>query len=126
MTKLLTITRWIYNEKNVESRNGIAICEETRYTVQIEVINVTKETEKAINITTYDYEMSVVSIWIPKSQIKDSNFEIKVEEKVKAEPKSVVTFETAKDARTFCDQLKADGKKAFIMPRENRYEVIEK
>lgn len=114
MKQTMTITRWIYNDKNTEFKNDIAIIEENKGTVEIEVVKVVKETERAINITTFDNEMNIISIWLPRTQIKDATFEIKTLEAKKNDYTEFAKFDSAVKAEKAASQLKAEGKKAFV------------
>lgn len=114
MKQTMAITRWIYNEKNTELKNDIAIIEENKGTVEIEVVKVVKETERAINITTFDNEMNIISIWLPRTQIKDATFEIKTLEAKKNNYTEFAKFDSAVKAEKAASQLKAEGKKAFV------------
>lgn len=79
----ITVTRWIFNSKNNEiyGRFEIMDCSDTENGMPInmkeaviEVLNIEKETEKAINVTVtcsrIDSDDNCTwKIWIPKSQI---------------------------------------------------------
>lgn len=114
MKQTMTITRWIYNEKNSELNNNIVIVDETRGTVEIEVVKVVKETDRAMNITTFDDEMNIISLWIPRTQIKAASFEIKTLEAKKYDYTEFAKFDSAVKAEKAASQLKAEGKKAFV------------
>lgn len=117
--KQITITRWIYNEKNAELREDILPVNETKGTVDIEVIKIERETEKAIKIVTKDYELSVISIWIPKTQIKASNFDLEIVETSKTEYTVFGTYDSAVEATRVMQALKEEGKKAYITYKKN-------
>lgn len=114
MTKYLTITRWIYNQKTIETKHGIAPADETAGTVDIEVVELERETDKAVKVLTLDYEMNVVTIWIPKTQIKGSNFGLEGKEAPKKEYKEVARFDSAVAASKKMTELKTEGKNSFI------------
>lgn len=114
MKQTMTITRWIYNEKNSEFNNNIVIVDETKGTVEIEVVKVVKETDRAMNITTFDDEMNIISLWIPRTQIKEATFEIKTLEANKNNYTEFAKFDSAVKAEKAASQLKAEGKKAFV------------
>lgn len=117
--KQITITRWIYNEKNAELREEILPINENKGTVDIEVIKIERETEKAIKILTKDYELSVISIWIPKTQIKDSNFGLEIVETPKTEYSVFGIYDSAVEATRVMRALKEEGKKAYITYKKN-------
>lgn len=114
MKQTMTITRWIYNEKNTEFKNGIASLEETKGTVEIEVVKLVKETDRAVNITTFDGEMNIISLWIPRTQIKAATFDIKTLEVKKNDYTEFARFDSALKAEKAAMQLKSEGKKAFV------------
>ena len=114
MKQTMTITRWIYNEKNSEFENGIAILQETKATVEIEVVKVVRESERAVNISTFDNEMNIISLWIPRTQIKTASFDIKTLEAQKNEYTEYAKFDSAVKAAETVAELKASGKKAFV------------
>lgn len=114
MKNTMTITRWIYNEKNSEIRNNIAALEMKNGTVEIEVLKVVKESERAINITTLDDEMNVISLWIPRTQIKAASFEVKTLEAQKNDYTEYARFDSAVEANNVARELKSEGKKAFV------------
>lgn len=114
MKNTMTITRWIYNEKNLEIINNIAALEMKNGTVEIEVLKVVKESERAINITTLDDEMNVISLWIPRTQIKAASFEVKTLEAQKSEYTEYARFDSSVEANKVVRELKSEGKKAFV------------
>lgn len=112
--KTMTITRWIYNEKAAELKEGIAPVNETKGTVEIEVVEIVKETEKAICIATYDYQMNIVKVWLPRTQIKDSNCGIKTLEREKTDYTEYGKYDSAVEAEKIARNLQSEGKKAFV------------
>ena len=114
MKQTITITRWIYNEKSAELKNAIAIAAETKGTVEIEVVKIEKETERAICIATFDNEMNIVKIWLPRTQIKAASFDIKTLEPQKNDYTEFARFNSAVEAMKKEAELKAEGKKAYV------------
>ena len=112
--KTMKITRWIYNEKAVDFENGIAPVSESKGIVEIEVIKIVRETEKAVCVRTSDYEMNLIDVWIPRTQIKESNFGVKTIEAEKKEYTEIARFDSAVEASKMVCELKAEGKKAFV------------
>ena len=117
--KTMKITRWIYNEKAVDFKNGIAPVSESKGIVEIEVVSIIRETERAVCITTNDYEMNIIKVWIPRTQIKDSNCEIKTIEREKTEYTECARFDSAVEATKKVAELNREGKKAFVKYEKN-------
>jgi len=76
---IYTVSRWIFNQKQADVSiydNEIMDCTELKNgmpvdmkTAKISVVNVLRETEKAVNIEVELFEGKTWRIWMPKSQI---------------------------------------------------------
>lgn len=102
MTQTMTVTKWFFNNNLVDN---IASVEEKKNTVEFGIAKVEKETERAAYVWAIGYELDIVKIWIPKSQIKS---EYKAETTVERTTDEKF-FVNAVEAQSFVDEKKADG-----------------
>lgn len=102
MTQTMTTTKWFFNKNLVDN---IASGEEKDNTVEFAIVKVEKETEKAAYVWAIGYELDIVKVWIPKSQIKSEYKAETTTERTTSE----MFFENVDEAQTFVDEKKAEG-----------------
>jgi len=102
MTQTMTTTNWFFFNNLVDN---IASYEEKDNTVEFGIAKVEKETERAAYVWAIGYELDIVKVWIPKSQIKSEYKAEKTTERTTNE----IFFENIDEAQRFTDEKKADG-----------------
>ena len=107
MTQTLKIAKWFYNKNMVEN---IPADEDSKEIAEISIAKVEKETEKAIYIWAFTYELDIVEMWVPKSVVKS---EYSAEKKTERTTEDVF-FTDIEEAQRFIDEKKAEGKYSMI------------